>query len=72
MRDSLKIAIAQLNPTVGDIAELLEAYAPPVKRRHQPELPYWHLASDGIWHVHHAAELDRQASGFPTMSAFSS
>ena len=27
---------------------LLKAYAPPVASRHQPELPYWHLQSDGI------------------------
>jgi len=48
---------------------LLTAYAPPVKRRHQPELTYWHLATDGLWVVHSASELDRQASGFPTMAA---
>ena len=27
---------------------LLKAYAPPVVARHQPELPYWHLSSDGL------------------------
>jgi len=48
---------------------LLAAYAPPVKRRHQPELPYWHLATDGLWIVDNVDTLDRQASGFPTMSA---
>lgn len=48
---------------------LLLAYAPPVKRRHQPELPYWHLATDGLWIVADADRLDRQASGFPTMAA---
>lgn len=28
---------------------LLSAYAPPVKSRHQPELPYWHLQTDDLW-----------------------
>ena len=48
---------------------LLNAYAPAVKGRHQPELPYWHLASDGLWIVEDAERLDRQGSGFPTMAA---
>ena len=48
---------------------LLDAYAPPVRGRHQPELPYWHLSTDGLWDVHDRDELDRQASGFPRMSA---
>lgn len=30
---------------------LLDAFAPPVQARHQPELPYWHLQGDGIWEV---------------------
>ena len=48
---------------------LLLTYAPPVKRKHQPELPYWHLASDGLWVVNDSKDLERQASGFPTMKA---
>lgn len=48
---------------------LLKAYAPPVQRRHQPELPYWHLQSDQVWEVENAGELNRQASGFPTIAA---
>ena len=48
---------------------LLQAYAPPVKSRHQPELPYWHLSSDGLWAVDGADQMERQASGFPTMAA---
>jgi len=52
------------------LSPLLAAYAPPVKNgRHQPELPYWHLATDGIWAVRDANDLDRQASGFPKMAA---
>ena len=48
---------------------MLSAYAPTVKGRHQPELPYWHLASDGLWQVHDAENFDRQANGFPRMSS---
>lgn len=48
---------------------LLNAYAPPVASRHQPELPYWHLATDGLWEVENAQKLARQRSGFPTMAA---
>ncbi len=51
---------------------LLMAYAPPVKRRHQPELPYWHLMTDGLWIVDNADQLQRQASGFPTSAALRS
>lgn len=51
------------------LTPLLNAYAPPVVGRHQPELPYWHLSTDGLWRVEDAAALARQASGFPTMSA---
>lgn len=52
-----------------NLTPLLKAYAPPVKSRHQPELPYWHLVSDGLWIVENAPALARQASGFPTMPA---
>lgn len=48
---------------------LLNAYAPPVRSRHQPELPYWHLQSDKLWEIDGAAKLQRQASGFPRISA---
>ena len=46
---------------------LLDQYAPPVKSRHQPELPYWHLRSDGLWVVPGDEDLDRQRGGFPRM-----
>lgn len=46
---------------------LLRAYAPPVAGRHQPELPYWYLMSDGLWKVEGADALPRQAGGFPRM-----
>ena len=59
--------------TVKEVLEpLLDAYAPPVASRHQPELPYWHLASDGLWEVEDAENLARQRSGFPTMAALRS
>jgi putative restriction endonuclease len=48
---------------------LLNAYAPPVRSRHQPELPYWHLQSDKLWEVDGAAELERQTGGFPRIPA---
>ena len=48
---------------------LLRAYAPPVKAQHQPELPYWHLRSDGLWEVPGAEGFPRQAGGFPRMAA---
>lgn len=52
-----------------DLGPLLDAYAPPVATRHQPELPYWHLQSDGLWSVKGAAELPLQRGGFPRMAA---
>lgn len=48
---------------------LLRAFAPPVAGRPQPELPYWHLISDGLWEVPGAGTLLRQASGFPRLAA---
>lgn len=48
---------------------LLNAFAPQVRNRHQPELPYWHLASDGLWIVEGAEALPRQAGGFPSIAA---
>lgn len=48
---------------------LLNAYAPPVASRHQPELPYWYLRSDGLWEVAGADSLPLQVGGFPQMAA---
>ena len=56
----------------SNLIPLLKAYAPPVKARHQPELPYWYLRSDGLWMVPGADELPRQSGGFPKMSALRS
>jgi len=51
------------------LAPLLSTYAPPVKGRHQPELPYWHLRSDQLWEVPGADDFPRQRGGFPRMGA---
>lgn len=48
---------------------LLDAFAPPVVGRHQPQLPFWHLATDGLWEIPGKDQLPRQAGGFPVMSA---
>ncbi len=74
----LLLAIAKLLEGQRDISftevekhlgPLLTAYAPPVKKRHQPELPYWHLKSDELWEVTDAVDLPRQAKGFPRIPA---
>jgi putative restriction endonuclease len=52
-----------------ELIPLLKAFAPPVVGRHQPELPYWHLMTDGLWEVPGANELPRQAGGFPRLAA---
>jgi hypothetical protein len=46
---------------------LLDLYAPPVKGSHQPALPYWHLQTDGVWELPHAAAMERTAKGSPTI-----
>ena len=51
------------------VRESRNAYAPPVRARHQPELPYWHLRSDGLWEVPGAEGFARQSGGFPQMAA---
>lgn len=50
-----------------ELLPLLKAYAPPVKGSHQPELPYWHLQSSGLWTVSNADFLPLQSGGFPKM-----
>ncbi len=74
----LLIAISQLLQGKREVSDgevearlrpVLEAYAPPVRARHQPELPYWHLRSDGLWEVTGADTFARQAGGFPRMEA---
>jgi len=51
------------------LGPLLNAYAPPVQGRHQPELPYWHLQTDQLWEVSSADDLPRQTGGFPRIPA---
>lgn len=48
---------------------LLNAYAPPVVGKHQPELPYWYLTYDGFWEIDEPERLARQKSGFPKIGA---
>jgi len=51
---------------------LLVNYAPAVKSRHQPELPYWHLRSDELWEIPDSERFPRQVGGFPQMAALRS
>ncbi len=51
------------------LLRLLVAYAPPVRGRHQPELPYWHLRSDGLWEIPDAEVLPLQRGRFPLLGA---
>jgi putative restriction endonuclease len=53
----------------ASLTPLLNSFAPPVANRHQPELPYWHLMSDGLWKVAGADDLPRQVGGFPQLAA---
>jgi putative restriction endonuclease len=53
----------------SELLPLLEAFAPQVQSRHQPELPYWHLRTDKIWEVESASDLPLQKGGFPKMGA---
>ena len=46
---------------------LLEEFAPPVVGRPQPELPYWHLRTDGLWEIPGSGELPLGQGGFPQM-----
>lgn len=55
-----------------ELRPLLDLYAPPVRGRHQPELPYWHLMSDRVWRVPGAEGLERTAKGFPKLAALRS
>ena len=61
---------AALNP-------LLSAYAPPVKGRHQPEVPYWHLRNDKsnslkLWVIPGAEDFPLQKGEFPKIAALRS
>jgi len=59
--------LAGFEEATAELLPLLRRYAPPVKAKHQPELPYWHLQGDGIWEVPGGSELPRQKGGFPRM-----
>jgi putative restriction endonuclease len=54
---------------VSILSPLLSAYAPPVKTKQQPELPYWHLQSDGLWEIPGANDLPLQIGRFPRIAA---
>jgi putative restriction endonuclease len=41
------------------LRELLVDYGPP-RGSHQPELPFWHLQSDGLWEVPRGNELEKR------------
>jgi putative restriction endonuclease len=51
------------------LRRLLAIYAPPVKGRPQPELPYWHLQTDEVWIVTDGDCMERSAKGFPKLDA---
>jgi putative restriction endonuclease len=51
------------------LTPLLKNYAPPMQSRYQPQLPFWHLMSDGLWLVEGAESFPMQAGGFPRMEA---
>jgi putative restriction endonuclease len=53
---------------VEQLRPLLDAYAPPVRSRHQPELPYWYLQSDNLWELNDTDGLPRQRGGFPRIA----
>ena len=66
IRGIRKLPFSEVETT---LTPLLNNFAPPVVNRHQPELPYWHLMSDGLWKVAGADDLPRQAGGFPQLAA---
>lgn len=51
------------------LAPLLRSFAPPVKGKVQPELPYWYLVNDGIWRVEGGDQLPLTRARFPRMDA---
>jgi putative restriction endonuclease len=65
MHGKRSLSFAEVEERLGP---LLRAFAPPVIGRHQPELPYWHLVSDGLWSISGGTGLPRQAGGFPRMA----
>lgn len=52
-----------------DIIGLLKAFAPKPKGPLSPDDPFWHLQSDGLWHVHDADQLAKRKGGQPTSAA---
>ena len=47
---------------------LLDSFAPPVRGKHEPQLPYWYLRFDELWEVDGAANLPLQKGGFPRLA----
>ena len=48
---------------------MLNSFGPQTRGKTSPELPYWHLQSDGLWELNESESLERSASGFPLMAA---
>ena len=65
LRGRRRVSFAEVEKA---LKPLLLAYAPPVKSRHQPELPYWYLTYDELWKIEGANRLEFQKGGFPKMA----
>ena len=63
-------ATLSLDEVETRLTPLLLAFAPPVRGRPEPHLPFWHLGSDdGLWQVAGADALPRTRKGFPELAA---
>lgn len=51
-----------------DLRGLLRDFGPP-RRSHHPELPFWHLQSDGIWELPEADRTRLRPGGSPPVSS---
>ena len=59
--------LMEFEEATAELLPLLRRFAPPVRNKPEPKLPYWHLRGDEIWEVPGGDELPRQRGGFPRM-----
>ena len=61
-----QLPFAEVEKSLG---RLFQSFAPPIRSRQQPKLPYWYLQSDKIWEISNAESITRQRGGFPNMKS---
>ena len=53
----------------AELLKLFQSFAPPIKAKWDPRLPYWHLRTDKLWEVPGDNSVEKGANGRPRANA---